>query len=166
MGFVGLIGEPGIVGGKVSKGAGDKPSELVLFNQERQGLVGLRAAGIAPPPSGSGIPYSLRTCVPVSVPHVPVSKSPCLQHNQTLAWPPVNVCTLGLHSCLLASPSLGSTGWIILQWALPQVLTKSSILERRPVRFQKKMWLAQGHPDHKCQNWDLNQVHHCRPTFC
>lgn len=79
MGFIGLIGEPGIVGEKVSEGAGDKPSELVFFNQERQGPVGLRAAGIAPPPSGSGIPCSLRTCVPFSVPHVPVSKSPCLQ---------------------------------------------------------------------------------------
>lgn len=58
MGFVGLIGEPGIVGEKVSEGARDKPSKLVLFfffNQERQGPVGLGAAEIAPPPSGSGI---------------------------------------------------------------------------------------------------------------
>lgn len=31
MGFVGLIGEPGIVGEKVSEGARDKPSKLVLF---------------------------------------------------------------------------------------------------------------------------------------
>lgn len=79
MGFVGLIGEPGIVGEKVSEGAGDKPSELILFNQERQGPVDLGAADIAPPLSGSGIRCSLRTYVPVSVPHVPVSQSPFLQ---------------------------------------------------------------------------------------
>ena len=31
MGFIGLVGEPGIVGEKVSEGTGDKPSELELY---------------------------------------------------------------------------------------------------------------------------------------
>lgn len=57
MGFIGLVGEPGIVGEKVSGGAGDKPSELVLYfiYQDRQGPVGLGAGEIATPTSGSGI---------------------------------------------------------------------------------------------------------------
>lgn len=69
MGFVGLIGEPGIVGEKVSEGAGDKPSELVHFNQERQGPVGLGAAGS----TSLWNPMFSKNYVPVSVPHVPVS---------------------------------------------------------------------------------------------
>lgn len=79
------------------------------------------------------------------------------------------VCILGPHSCLLASPSMGSSGWIILQETLPpgvSIAPGNSVLDRRPMKFQQKGWLAQGHPDCKCQSKDFNQVHHCRSTLC
>lgn len=66
--------------------------------------INLRAADIEPPPSGSGIPCFLEAAyIPVPVP--PELLSLPISTNQTLAWLSVDVCALGPHSCLLASPA-------------------------------------------------------------
>lgn len=128
------------------------------------------AVEIAPPPSGSGIPCSLRAYVPVSVPHVPVFQNPCLQ--------PYPKSEIGMATGWCAPWVLTAAYWRHPAW----VAVVGLFFRRHCPRCLYRPWKlcprqeaneipAEGvagprPPRRKCQSKDLNQVHHCRPTLC
>lgn len=102
MGFIGLVGEPGIMGEKVSVRHRGKPSELAFFHQERSQWA-----------SELWRLHHLPLVLASFALQKPMSLSPRVlvfthKHNQTLVWPSVDVCAWG---CLLATPSSHSSVW-------------------------------------------------------